>query len=40
MGLIAEQHIMQFTNNVELLLQQRQSRLMGKTGTGTITSAA
>ena len=40
MGLIAEQHIMQFTNNVELLLQQRQSRLMGKTGTGNYTGNA
>ena len=32
MALIAEHHILQFTSNVELLLQQRQSRLMGKTG--------
>ena len=34
MATIADHHILQFTTNVELLLQQRQSRLMGKTGTG------
>lgn len=34
MALIAEHHILQFTKNIELLLQQRQSRLMGKTGSG------
>ena len=31
---------MQFTNNVELLLQQRQSRLMGKTGAGNYQGSA
>ena len=40
MGLIAEHHILQFTKNVELLLQQRQSRLMGKTGSGSYTGDA
>ena len=40
MALIAEHHILQFTKNIELLLQQRQSRLMGKTGTGSYTGDA
>ena len=40
MALIAEHHILQFTKNVELLLQQRQSRLMGKTGSGNYTGDA
>lgn len=40
MALINEHHVLQFTKNTELLLQQRQSRLMGKTGTGTYTGDA
>ncbi len=40
MALIVEHHVLQFTKNVELLLQQKQSRLMGKTGTGSYTGDA
>lgn len=40
MALIAEHHVLQFTTNVELLLQQKQSQFMGKVGFGSYTGDA
>ena len=37
---ISDHRTIQFTSNVELLLQQKQSRLMGKVNTGSYTGEA